>query len=148
MQGESALRQILSGQDNANLLKIARSRGINVSREALLKPGSANGPLIEKILNDFTPDELNEIRARYLESTRTMHNFGDLSPEAWRTLNMQTYFPEVKVPQTVLNRTQQAIRTTIPERSAQPVPDVMQSALEMYGRQPGAYQHLRNIGIF
>src|SRR5208337_417633 len=31
LAGDSALRRILTGQDNANLLKIARSRGINVT---------------------------------------------------------------------------------------------------------------------
>jgi hypothetical protein len=30
--GESALRQVLTGQDNVNLLKIAKSRGINVAK--------------------------------------------------------------------------------------------------------------------
>jgi hypothetical protein len=35
-QGESVLRQVLTGQDNKNLLKIARSRGINVTVEAQL----------------------------------------------------------------------------------------------------------------
>jgi hypothetical protein len=110
LSGESALRKVLTGQDNANLLKIAKSRGINVTKEALLKPGTADNLIINKILDDFGADELDEIGAKYLENTRMgKHNFGQIGPEAWKTMNLQTYFPDLKIPTTQLARTQKAI---------------------------------------
>ena len=109
LNGDSALRQVLTGQDNANLLKIARSRGINVSQEAQLKPGVADNPLINKIVNDFGPDELDDIRDQYLENSRFRHAFGNIGPEAWKTMSLQTYFPDLKIPATRLARTQKAI---------------------------------------
>jgi hypothetical protein len=113
MSGDSALRQILTGQDNANLLKIAKSRGINVTREALLKPGSADNLIINKIINDFSPDELNEVSAQYLENNRFRHNFGDIGAEAWKTLGLKSYFPDMKIPAAQLNRTQAAIEAAV-----------------------------------
>lgn len=109
IHGESALKMILTGQDNANLLKIARSRGINVSRESVLKPGAGDKLLIQKIVDDFSPEELADISAQYMENSRFRHDFGDIGPEVWKTLSLQTYFPDVKIPQSVLKRTQQAI---------------------------------------
>jgi hypothetical protein len=109
LNGDSALRQILTGQDNANLLKIAKSRGINVTKEAALKPGTADNLLVNKIIDDFSPDELEEIRAQHLENTRFRHSFGDIGPEAWKTLSLQTYFPDLKIAQTTLDRTAKAI---------------------------------------
>lgn len=109
LNGDSALRQILGGQGNANLLKIAKSRGINVTKEAALKPGTADNLLINKIVDDFSPDELEEIRAQHLENTRFRHSFGDIGPEAWKTLSLQTYFPDLKIAQTTLDRTAKAI---------------------------------------
>lgn len=109
LSGDSALRQILTGQDNANLLKIARSRGINVTQEAQLKPAVADSRIINKIIDDFEPDELQEIRDQYLENTRFRHTFGNVGPEAWKTMSLQTYFPDLKIPQAVINRTQAAI---------------------------------------
>jgi hypothetical protein len=108
VHGDSALRQILTGQDNANLLKIAKSRGLNVTRESQLKPGVADQLLINKIVNDFDPDELDEVGAKFLQN-ESKHNFGDIGPEAWKTMSLQTYFPDVKIPASVLKRTQTAI---------------------------------------
>jgi len=113
MSGESALGQVLSRLDNASLLRIARSRGINVSQEALLKPGTANNLLINKIVNDFSPDELQEFGAQYLETSRFQHQFSSrMTPEAWSAVAMKTYFPDVKIPQTVLGRTRTAMAAT------------------------------------
>lgn len=120
LSGESALTQILTGQDNPNLIKIARSRGINVTQEAQLKPGVADTRLIKKIIDDHTPEELGEIRDTYLEHTRFRHNFGDIGPEAWKALSIQTYFPDVKLPAAVLKRTQSAI-----EAAGKPPAEVM-----------------------
>jgi len=119
LPGESVLRQVLTGQDNANLLKIARSRGINVTAEAQLKPGVADNRIINKIIEDFSPDELEELRSKGLEVKRFRHNFGEIGPEAWKTMGMQTYFPDVKIPEAVLKRTQGAI--TRPATSPRPV---------------------------
>ena len=111
--GESALGEVLSKLDNASLIRIAKSRGINVSQEALLKPGTANGLLIKKIAGDFSPDELQEFAAQYLEGSRFQHQFSSqMTPEAWSTVAMKTYFPDVKLPQTVLARTQTAMSAT------------------------------------
>jgi hypothetical protein len=110
LSGESALGQVLSRLDNASLLRIARSRGINVSQEAILKPGTANNLLINKIAKDFSPDELQEFGARYLENSRFQHQFSNqMTPEAWNTVALKSYFPDVKIPQTVLTRTQKAM---------------------------------------
>lgn len=123
LSGESALRQILTGQDNANLLKIARSRGINVSQEAQLKPSVADSRLISKIIEDFSPEELGEMRDQYLENTRMgKHNFGDIGPEAWKTMSLQSYFPDVKIPASQMIRTRTAIanaplKNVMPETS-------------------------------
>ncbi len=110
LSGDSALRQVLTGQDNANLLKIAKSRGINVTQEAQLKPGTADGRLISKIVDDFSDEELENMRSTFLENTRMgKHQFGDVGPEAWKTMSLQTYFPDVKIPVAMLKRTQSAI---------------------------------------
>jgi hypothetical protein len=111
VSGEGALRKVLTGQDNANLLKIARARGINVSAESQLKPGVGNAKLISKIVDDFSDDELDNLRSTYIENSAFRHNFGDIGPEAQKTLAMRTYFPEVNVPQAVLNRTAAAIKS-------------------------------------
>jgi len=118
LNGESALRQVLTGQDNANLLKIAKSRGINVTKEAALKPGTADNLLVNKIVNDFSPEELDEIRAQFVENTRFRHTFGDIGPEAWKTLSLKTYFPDLKIAQTTLARASKAISGTTPAAPA------------------------------
>jgi hypothetical protein len=110
LNGESALRDVLSRQDNANLMKIARSRGINITQEAQLKPSVADPRLINKIADDFEADELDSFHATYLENTRMpRHSFGDIGEEANKTLAMQTFFPEVKIPLAVQLRTRAAI---------------------------------------
>jgi hypothetical protein len=113
LSGESALGSILSRIDNASLLRIARSRGIDVRSESLLKAGTANNLIINKIANDFSPDELQEFGARYLENGRFQHQFSNqMTPEAWSTVAMRSYFPDVKIPQTVIGRTQKAMSAT------------------------------------
>jgi hypothetical protein len=113
LSGEGALSQVLSQLSNADLLRIAKSRGLNVSREMILKPGTANSLLISKIVNDFSPSELAEVRDTYLERTRFQHQFSSqMNPEAWSTAATQTYFPQVKIPQTVLARTRTAMTAT------------------------------------
>lgn len=111
LNGESALRQVLTGQDNANLLKIAKARGINVTKEAQLKAGIADKFLVNKIVDDFAPDELSEVGAQYLENSRFRHAFGDIGPEAWKTMSLQTYFPELKIAAAKLARTAKAVAT-------------------------------------
>jgi hypothetical protein len=112
LSGESALRRILTGQDNANLMKIAKSRGISVTAEQQLKPGVADPRLIEKIVGDFDEDELDGVRSQYLEVRNNMHQFGDIGPEAWKTMSMQTYFPDVKIAATTLKRVSKALGRT------------------------------------
>jgi len=122
LSGESALRKVLTGQDNANLLKIAKSRGVNVTRESQLKPGSADNLLINKIVEDFKPEELDELSARYLEGSRFKHDFGDIGPEAWKTMSLQTYFPELKISQTAVARTHAAILRSAASRLEKTAP--------------------------
>ena len=110
LSGESALRDVLTGQTNKNLLQIAKSRGINVTKESQLKPGVADRLLVDKIVDDFSQDELDEIGAQYLENSRFRHTFGDIGPEAWQTLNLKTFFPDLKIPAAVMKRTQAAIQ--------------------------------------
>jgi hypothetical protein len=122
LSGDSALRQVLTGQDNANLLKIAKSRGLNVARESQLKPGVADNLLINKIVDDFSEDELRDVGAKYLENSRfspngTGHQFGDIGAEAWKTKSLQTYFPDVKIPATTLKRVQTATESAAEENA-------------------------------
>lgn len=114
LSGESALRQILTGQDNQALLKIAKSRGVNVTKEAQLKPGVGDKLLVDKIIDDFSPDELEGIRGQYLENNRFRHDFGDIGPEAWKTMGLQSYFPDLKIAGARLARTQKAIASPTP----------------------------------
>lgn len=119
LSGESALRQVLTGQDNANLIKIAKSRGINIAQESQLKPGVADSRLINKIIEDFSDDELDGMRSQYLENNRMgKHNFGDIGPEAWKTMGMQSYFPDVKIADAALRRTQSSIAAAEKAKSA------------------------------
>lgn len=136
LTGESALRKILTGQDNANLMKIAKSRGINVTQETQLKPGVADNKLINKIIESHSEEELQKVRDMYLENSRFKHSFGDIGPEAWKALSMQSYFPDVKIPATVLKRMESAIKTARPvaEAPAASTDDLMpqlQKSLEM-----------------
>jgi hypothetical protein len=129
LSGESALRtEILGGQSNENLMKIARSRGINVTQEAQLKAGVANKSLINKIVDDFSDDELDDVRQQFAENSRFGHDFGNLTEkfrtqnptltpaqaidkaqEVWNVKAIQTYFPDVKISAASLARTQTAI---------------------------------------
>jgi hypothetical protein len=104
LHGESALSNLLTQLDNPTLLKIAKSRGISTSQLQTLKPGVANARLIKSIVDDFGPDELNEISAQALENNRFQHNFGKVSDEAWRTMALQSYFPNIKIPLAQLRR--------------------------------------------
>lgn len=112
LSGDSALRQVLTGQDNANLLKIARSRGINVTKEAQLKAGVADNLLINKIIDDFSPEEFDNMRSTFMESQRNRAQFGDIGPEAWKTMSLKTYFPDVKISAAQLKRTAAAVGNT------------------------------------
>lgn len=143
LQGDSALRKILTGQDNANLMKIAKSRGINVARESQLKPGAADNLLINKIIDDFQPDELNEIRDRYIESTRFRHDFGDIGPDAWKTISLQTYFPDLKLPKTAIAKTHASILKAAGNRIEKAAPaadedltDILQKSLAAAKARP------------
>lgn len=119
LSGESALRDTLASVDSADLMKIAKSRGINVTQEAQLKPSIAGKRLIGKIADDFSPEELEEFRNNYLENERMAvgrpgehplpHQFGDIGAEAQRTMKLQTYFPDVKIPGARMIRSQKAI---------------------------------------
>ena len=100
---ESVTRTILEGFDNKTLIKIAKSRGINVTAEQQLKPTVGNGRVIGKIVDDMSQDELEEIRARYIENTRQPlpKNIG---PEAYRTAALSTYFPDLDLSNARLTR--------------------------------------------
>lgn len=129
LSGDSALRQILTGQDNANLLKIAKSRGVNVTREAQLRPGLADNMLVNKIIDDMSPEELDEIGDKYAQN-RSRHKFGDIGPEAWKTMSLQTYFPDMKIPATVLKRTGQAIDKAAASSPVDDLTTILQKSLE------------------
>lgn len=123
--GEGAVRKVLAAQGYDNLMKIAKSRGINVTQEAQLKPGVADPRLINKIVDDFSDDELDNFRSTFIENTRMgYHNFGEIGPEAWKTFGLQTYFPDVKIPQAVLNRVGKAVSKASPSPIPKAVDDL------------------------
>jgi hypothetical protein len=109
ISGESALGEILTRTDNATLLRIAKSRGISVTKESQLKPGVADSMLVRKIIADFSPEELQEIGSKYMEATRFQHQFGDITPEAWHSLSLEYYFPSVKIPAAMAKRSAASI---------------------------------------
>jgi hypothetical protein len=110
LSGDSALRQVLTHQPNKTLLQIARSRGIDVTKEAQLRPDLATPKVINKIVEDYSGDELDDFGSRYMETQRMgWHGFGDISKEATQTLYLQNYFPELKIAPSLLNRTAKAI---------------------------------------
>ncbi len=125
LSGDSVLREELTKQPNNILLKIARSRGVDVAQEALLKPSNAvNNRIINKIVEDFSQDELDELSARRLEEERMgRHDFGEIGKEANQTISLQTYFPELKIPMSQIMRTQKAIRAAGADKFA-PVSDL------------------------
>jgi hypothetical protein len=111
--GEAVLTQALTALDNPTLLKVARSRGIDVTAEAQLKPGVADQRLIKKIINDFSDDELGEARNQGLEVSRNkplsvepgpnatkaeIKAHEDAQTEAWHLKVLSTFFPDVSVP--------------------------------------------------
>lgn len=114
MSGEAALTQTLTALGRDNLLKIAKSRGLNVTQESQLVASSADPKLIRKIADSMSPDELDEISARYMQAKRFGHKFDteNLSPEdaskVWQTIHMQDYFPDVKVTQAAQKLVQKA----------------------------------------
>jgi hypothetical protein len=127
LSGESALRQVLDTQPLKTLQQIARSRGINITQESQLRADLATPKVINKIVSDFAEDELDGFRSTYLENTRMpRHDFGDIGKEANQTLNLQTYFPEIKISPAQLARTVKAIAATKatvkPPALTQPVP--------------------------
>lgn len=157
--GESALRDVLSRQDNANLLKIARSRGINVTQEQSLKPSAIVGGrtvsdnLINKIVDNFSDDELENMRSTYLENYRSLKFGGAVGDqESWRgkigaeankTLSLETFFPDVKIPKATLRRTQSAVTTakTIPDSANAPdLLNVLKESLKRVQQQKSATQ--------
>jgi hypothetical protein len=128
LSGDAALREVLTTQPNKILLQIARSRGVDVTPEAQLKPTNAvNNRVINKIITDFSDDELDDVRSTHLEVERMgRHDFGDVGKEASQTLNLQTYFPDLKIPLAQLLRLRKAITTAGAPKFA-PVTDLAQT---------------------
>lgn len=112
--GEGVLNQALTSMDNKSLLKIAKSRGIDVARESQLKPGAANSRIIKKIIDDFSPDELDEIRNMGMEIGRNApvqnpNITPEAAAEAWHYKVLNQFFPDVAVPKTMAARAQATI---------------------------------------
>lgn len=128
LSGDAALREVLTTQPNKILLQIARSRGIDVTPEAQLKPTNAvNNRIINKVISDFSEDELDDVRSTHLEVGRMgRHDFGDVGKEANQILNLQTYFPDLKVPLAQLLRLRKAIATAGAQKFA-PVTDLAET---------------------
>ncbi|HEY2496570.1 MAG TPA: hypothetical protein VGK24_05835 [Candidatus Angelobacter sp.] len=148
--GEAVLNQALTALDNKSLIKVARSRGIDVTREAQLKPGAANSSIINKIMDDFSPDELDNARDMGVEISRNRPEpTNDLSAgaskaereadaerqaEAWHYKVLNTFFPDVAIPKTMAARAQAVIanRPTIARTPAAALQDI--SAANANGR--------------
>ena len=112
-KSESVLNDALTGLDNKALLQVAKSRGIDVTREAQLKPGVSDTRIIRKIIDDFSQDELDNARSTGLEISRqgpAPNNFATpkLAADAWHLKVLQTYFPDVKLNAAALKRVQAA----------------------------------------
>lgn len=112
--GEGVLNMALTSLDNKSLIKIAKSRGIDVTREVQLKPGAANNTLIKKIIDDFTPDELDEIRNMGIEIGRHAPVYNpnvtpEAAAEAWHYKVLTQFFPDVQIPKTMEARAQATI---------------------------------------
>lgn len=138
--GEAVMTQALTALDQSTLLKIARSRSIDVAAESQLKPGASNSRIIKKILNDFSPEELEEARSQGLEVSRNIPSQIPSSPasatqaaaqskaaaEAWHVKVLSTFFPDVSVPKAMEARA----RSFIAQRPGQaaaagPQPEVV-----------------------
>lgn len=107
--GEGYLNQALTSLDSKTLLKIARSRGIDVTREAQLKPELATRGAIKKIIDDFKPEELDEIQGKGQQAELNKPAPGqEVTPqagkEAWRYKVLKTYFPDVDIPKAMESR--------------------------------------------
>ena len=128
LSGDAALREVLVTQPNKTLLQIARSRGVDVTPEAQLKPTNAvNNRILNKIINDYSEDELGDFRDTHLEVERMgRHDFGDIGKEANQILNLQTYFPDLKIPLAQVLRLRKAIATAGQQKFA-PVTDLAQT---------------------
>lgn len=128
LSGDAALREVLVTQPNKVLLQIARSRGLDVTPEAQLKPTNAvNNRIINKVVDDFSEDELDDFRSTHLEVGRMgRHDFGDIGKEASQTLNLQTYFPDLKIPLAQVLRLRKAIASASAQKFA-PVTDLSQT---------------------
>lgn len=112
--GESVLNQALTSLDNKTLLKVARSRGIDVSAEANLKPGKADTKIISKIMDDFSQDELDEAAQRGNDAKMHQPVPGkdagrDAGQEAHRYKVLNTFFPDVSIPKAMEARAQKTI---------------------------------------
>lgn len=112
--GEGVLTQALTALDNKTLLKVARSRGIDVTKEAQLKPGSADATVIKKIIDDFSPDELEEVRNQGIEISRHKAVPPEgVSPEAgkeaWHYKVLNTFFPDVSITKAMAARAEATI---------------------------------------
>lgn len=112
--GEGVLTQALTALDNKTLLKVARSRGIDVTKEAQLKPGSADATVIKKIIDDFSPDELDEVRNQGIEISRHKPVPPEgVSPEAgkeaWHYKVLNTFFPDVSITKAMAARAEATI---------------------------------------
>jgi len=162
LSGESALRQILPG-NKSDLMAIAKSRGLNTSREAQLMPTPASRLLIDKIVNDFSDEELSEVGAKYLENTRMgHHDFGDIekaleaqgmekgaaearAQEAWNVMRKQTYFPELNIPAAQLKRAQATMQAAAGFKSAPTASENVGPAIQSAGPNitlpPGATEN-------
>lgn len=119
--GEGVLNQALTSLDNATLLKVAKSRGLNVTKEAQLKAGAANGPLIKKIIDDFSPEELDDVRDKGIEASRNKPLPVDgatpeAAAEAWRSKVLQTFFPDVKVSAAMQTRVAKTLQQQLQAR--------------------------------
>jgi GGDEF domain-containing protein len=112
--GEGVLNQALTALDNKSLLKVARSRGIDVTKEAQLKAGKADATVVRKILDSFSEDELDEARNIGIEVSRNRPVQADgITPEAgkeaWHYKVLNTFFPDVSIPKSMTARAQATI---------------------------------------
>jgi hypothetical protein len=114
LAGEGILNEALTSLDNKTLLTVAKSRGLNVTQEAQLKPGVANTRLVKKIIDSFSDEELDNARNIGIETER----FGpariegltpDQAREVWHTRVLNTFFPDVKISQAQLGRVSKAM---------------------------------------
>lgn len=139
LSGESALRQVIPG-NKADLMKIAKSRGISTSQAAQLVPAAASKMLIDKIVDDFSPEELENVRSQYIEETRMGHSVpqisetlekaglskteaADRAQEAWNVMKKQTYFPDLQIPMKELIRSQQTMQMARGAIKTNPMPE-------------------------